>query len=338
MAEPDGTQADPLITRLSAAPYAAEFTQAVRRLESAHRDKPRIGASSRAADDPVRFGQDPSMEFSPAEMSSVTVRPERPPRIALASFGLLGPNGPLPLHLTAFARDRERAHKDFSLVHFLDMLTHRFTSLFYRAWAVNQKTVSYDRPESDRWMTYLGSLEGLGQASLRDRDRLPDAAKLFYAGRLSPQSKSASGLRDVLADFFGVPVAIEEFVGQWVDLPADCRCRLGQARSSGEIGRSVVVGSRVWDCQMKFRIRIGPMRLADFERFLPGTPARRRLRDWVKLYTADELEWDAQLLLLKEEVPALKLGQSGRLGWTTWIGAQPHARDADQVILSSAVA
>ena len=338
MAEPDGTQADPLISRLSAAPYAAEFTQAVRRIESAHPDKPRIGTSSRAADDPVRFGQDPSMEFAPAEMSSITIRPGRAPRVAVASFGLLGPNGPLPLHLTAFAREREHTHKDLSLVHFLDMLSHRFTSLFYRSWAVNQKTVSYDRPQSDRWMAYLGSVEGLGEESLRDRDRVPDTAKLFYAGRLSPQSKSAAGLRDVLADFFGVRVEIEEFVGQWVSLPEDCRCRIGQARSSGEVGRSIVIGSRIWDCQMKFRVRIGPMRLADFERFLPGSASRARLRDWVKLYTTDELEWDAQLLLMKEEIPTLKPGQAGRLGWTTWIGTQPHARDADQVIIASAVA
>lgn len=338
MAEPDGPKADPLIERLSAAPYAADFRQAVRRLESAHRDKPRIGTSARPADDPVRFGQDPSMEFAPAEMSSLRKTDGRPPRLAVASFGLLGPNGPLPLHLTAFAREREHAHKDSALVRFLDMLSHRFTSLFYRAWAVNQKTVSFDRPESDRWMAYLGTLEGLGQESLRGRDHVSDAAKRFYTGRLAPQSKSAAGLRDLLADFFGVPVSIEQFIGQWVDLPRDCQCRLGQSRSSGEIGRSVMVGSKVWDCQMKFRVRIGPMRLADFERFLPGTASRQRLRDWVRLYTADELEWDAQLILLKEQVPAVKLGRSGRLGWTTWTGTQPHARDADQVILSSAVA
>ena len=338
MAEPDGPQTDPLIERLSAEPYAAEFRQAVRRIESAHCDKPRIGTSSRAAEDPVRFGQDPSMEFAPAEISSVHGANGRPARIALASFGLLGPNGPLPLHLTGFAREREHAHKDHSLVHFLDMLSHRFTCLFYRAWAVSQKTVSYDRPSSDRWMAYLGTLDGLGQSSLNDRDHLPDAAKRFYAGRLAPQAKSAAGLRDLLADFFGVVVKIEQFMGQWVELPPDCRCKLGQARSSGEIGRSIVVGSRVWDCQMKFRVRLGPMRLADFERFLPGTSSRQRLRDWVRLYAAEELDWDAQLVLLKEQVPPLKLGQSGRVGWTTWLGTQPHARDADEVVLASAVA
>lgn len=334
----DGTQADPLIAGLSAAPYAAEFLQAVRRIESARRDKPRIGTALRAADDPVRFGHDPSLAFAPAEMSSVTALPGRPPRVAVASVGFLGPNGALPLHLTAFARERERTHHDSTLVHFLDVLTHRFTSLFYRAWVVSQKTVSYDRPETDRWPAYVGSLEGLGQPTLRNRDAVSDLAKLFYAGRLSPQAKSASGLRAILADYFGVPVTIEEFVGQWVDLPADCRCRIGRSRASGEIGRSIVVGSKVWDCQMKFRVRLGPMRLADFERFLPGTRSLRRLRDWIRLYTAGELEWDAQLVLLKEEVPPLALGRAGRLGWTTWIGTQPHTRDPDDVVLSANVA
>jgi type VI secretion system protein ImpH len=335
---PESAEAQSLMAALAAAPYGFDFHQAVRRLESAHPDKPRVGTSDHTYEDPVRFGQDPSLAFAPASLSSVTHRPDGAPRMGVAFLGLMGPNGPLPLHLTSYARERVLSFKDRAFVNFLDLLTHRFICLFHRAWAVNQKTVSYDRPQTDRWTTYFGSLAGLGIASLRNRDRVPDLAKLYYSGRLAPHVKSAAGLRDVLSDYLRVVVTIKEFVGQWVNLPEDCCCRLGESPATGQLGRTAIVGSRIWDCQMKFRVRLGPLPLADFERFLPGRPALRRLHDWVQLYTGGELDWDVQLILRKEEVPPIRLGQSGRVGWTTWIGTQPHTKDPEEVILSSTTA
>jgi type VI secretion system protein ImpH len=123
-----------------------------------------------------------------------------------------------------------------------------------------------------------------------------------------------------------------------VNLPENCKCRLGESPSTGQIGRTAIVGSRIWDCQMKFRVRLGPLTLKDFERFLPGKTGLRRLHDWVQLYTGGELDWDVQLVLRKEEVPPIKIGQSGRLGWTTWIGTRTKPTDPDEVVLSSDVA
>ena len=338
MADSAGSQAQLLIAALTREPYGFDFHQAVRRLESAHPNKPRVGTSGRPSDDPVRFGQDPSLRFAPASLSSMTHRADRPPRVGVAFLGLMGPNGPLPLHLTAYARERFLSYKDGALVDFLDMLTHRFICLFHRAWAVNQKTVSFDRPDDDRWGAYFGSFAGLGEDSLRDRDRVSDLVKLFYVGRLAPQVKSAAGLRDVLSDYLRVKVRIMEYMGQWVNLPENCKCRLGESPATGQIGRTAIVGSRIWDCQMKFRVRLGPLTLKDFERFLPGKTGLRRLHDWVQLYTGGELDWDVQLVLRKEEVPPIKIGQAGRLGWTTWIGTRTKPTDPDEVVLSSDVA
>jgi type VI secretion system protein ImpH len=142
----------------------------------------------------------------------------------------------------------------------------------------------------------------------------------------------------VLADYFGVPARVHECMGQWVMLPGDCCCRLGQSPATGLLGRTLVVGRHMWDCQMKFRVSLGPMRFRDFQRFLPGAHSLHRLHDWIEFYTSKELEWEAQLILRKEDVPGLLLGRSGRLGWTTWIGSQAHCRDADEVVLASTVA
>ena len=104
-----------------------------------------------------------------------------------------------------------------------------------------------------------------------------------------------------------------------MELPADSVCRLGDSPASGSLGQTTIVGARMWDCQLKFRLRLGPMRLADLEHLLPDGEAFRRLKAWVMNYVGDEFFWDAQLVLLAAEVPSISLGLGGRLGWTSWL-------------------
>ena len=47
----------------------------------------------------------------------------------------------------------------------------------------------------------------------RDRDAMPDLAKLHYAGHLSCQVRHPDGLKSMLADFLKLPVLIDELVG-----------------------------------------------------------------------------------------------------------------------------
>ena len=96
-----------LYRQLAEVPYQYDFFQAVRRLECAHRDKPRMGQGSRPIEEPVRFGQEPSLAFPPSTVASFGQRdPQLVPRMLVHFFGALGPNGPLPLHLTEYARQR----------------------------------------------------------------------------------------------------------------------------------------------------------------------------------------------------------------------------------------
>ena len=76
------------------------------------------------------------------------------------------------------------------------------------------------------------------------------------------------------------------------------------------------------------------MDLDRFCDFLPGGRSLDRLRDWVRNYVGFEFDWDVQLVLARDEVPGIRLGREGRLGWTTWLGARQAATDADDLILS----
>lgn len=334
MASPARQTTGDLIAQLAAEPFAFDFFRAVRLLEASAPDRPLLGETLQPSDDLVRFGQQPSLAFAPSTLQSVTPgRDGRATKVLVHFFGMFGPNGALPFHLTEHARERQRNAKDPTLVAFLDVFHHRLLSLFYRAWAVNQKAVDLDRPDRSRFSMYIGSTFGVGMESLRDRDAVPDWAKLYFSGRLAPQTRNAEGLQAIIREFFGLPAQIETFAGQWIDLPPESICQLGASPESGTLGRTVIVGSRFWDVQLKFRIRLGPMSLLDLQRLLPIGDAFKRLKAWIKNYVGHEFCWDAQLVLKKEEVPSTVLGKSGLLGWTMWLKSKPFPRDAEDVIL-----
>jgi len=334
MAGKDRSKADALTRQLAKAPYSFDFFQAVRRIECTRPDLPGVGRSQRPKEDPVRFCQAASLAFAPSTIAGYSPGPGGgPPRFVVNFLGLLGPNGPMPLHITEYVRERVRHHRDETLARFLDVFHHRMISLFYRAWACSQQTVSYDRDGDDRFAVYIGSLFGIGMDSFRDRDAVPDIAKLHYSGRLVCGTRHAEGLRAIVSDYFGIAAEIDEFVGAWIDLPEDCCCRLGASPESGLVGSTAIVGSRVWQCQHKFRLKLGPMRLSAYERLLPGSDSLQRLIAWIRNYVGDELSWDVQLMLKGEEVPQLCLGQTGRLGWTTWLSSKPFEEDVDDLVL-----
>ncbi len=336
MARKDRPTSDPVALEhsLQQQPYRFGFSPTMRRLECVYQDKPRPGRSLGIKDDAIRLAQEPSTAFAPSTLAHFTpAEGEHPPRLSVNFFGLFGPNGPLPLHLTEYARDRLRNADDATFSRFADIFHHRMMSLFYRAWADAQPTVSFDRPESDRFADYVGALCGMGAPALRKRDAMPDLAKLFFAGQLSTHTRHAEGIRAILHAFFQVPVQIQQFVGTWFTLPDDAVCRLGDNPQTGTLGKSAVIGGRIWSTQQKFRIVFGPLRFKDFQRLLPGGESLPRLVAMVRNYLGDELTWDVQLILKKEELPPWKLGQSGQLGWITRLTRKPIEQDIDEVFL-----
>jgi type VI secretion system protein ImpH len=335
MATAIGRAADAVtfFAELAAAPYRYDFYQTLRRIECLFADKPRWGTALRPIDEPVRLGQGPDLSFAPAPLASFTERDGKPPRLEVRLFGLFGPNGPLPLHLTDYARERLQHAGDPTLARFVDVFHHRFIALFYRAWAQAQPHVNRDRPREDRFSNYVGAFLGISPQSFRDRDSLPDLAKFFHVGAMIRQVRNPEGLTHILQHFFRVPVEIEEFVGHWMVLGRDQRSVL--SRDGARLGTGAVLGGRVWDRQHKFRIRLGPLTLVEYRGFLPGSLRLRELIDWVRTYLSFELDWDVRLLLKHDEVPPLILGRDQRLGWTTWLGRRGTDASADDLCLDA---
>ena len=325
-----------LLAALAADPTAHGFYQTMRQLEVRFADRPRFGHSVRPSQDAVRLAQEPSTIFAPSHIAGFEpAQGDRPARLLVHFFGLFGPDGPLPLHLTDYARERRRNARDATFQRFADIFHHRALSLFYRAWADARPTISFDRPQADRFGMYVGALIGLGMDSLRDRDAMPHISKLHFAGLLANQTRHAEGLGAILSAFFTVAVRVESFIGAWLEIPPADRSALGADPRTGGLGRTLLLGRQVWSRQHKFRIVFGPLSLADYVRLLPGGRSFRRLIPIVRNYAGDTLKWDVNMVLHQDEVPQTRLGQQGQLGWTTWLGQRLKQNDAAELFLDA---
>ncbi|MFN3973261.1 MAG: type VI secretion system baseplate subunit TssG [Gemmobacter sp.] len=327
--------------RLLADPHSHHIFLAMRIIEAQFADRPRAGESKRPAEDPFRFDQEAELAFPPSTIESITEpRGDRPGRMVNRFFGLFGPMGPLPLHLTEYARERVRNHGDKTFVAFSNMLTHRMAGLLYRAWASAQPSPSFDRSlrgrrvrgmDADPFERKVAALSGHYDHGLRFRDAMPEMAKRHFAAHLAPAPRHAEGLVSILSAFVRSPVTLIPFVGQWLTLEPDDRWQMG-ARVG--LGQGTSIGNRVWSHAAKFRLRIGPMNLSDFRRLVAtGSPSLDRLEAIVRNYVGDTLDWDMNLILARDEVPQSSLGGTTALGQTSWIGTRTKDTDADDLYL-----
>lgn len=312
---------------LQSAPHAHDLFQVLRRIDALSQ-QPALGHAVRPQDEPLRIGQEPSLAFATAEISEAWAEGGTP-SLSILSFGLFGPNGPLPLHLTEYVRERKYHYKDTTFSAFVDIFHHRLTLLFYRAWAQAEAVVSLDRDEQ-HFAQALASLLHLSGTGLRRRDQLGDHAKLALAGHLARQTRNAEGLAQILRSYFGVPVNVEENVETWVELDPSCQVRIG--RFASRLGSEQLLGRNVRDGQSRFRLVVGPLSWSRYQDFLPGAPGSRQLRDWVRLYVGFEFDWDLRLLLHRDQVPSLELGSHGQIGYGSWIGRRQSRQHADDLL------
>ncbi len=179
-----------LFDRLAAEPWAHDFFAVLRRIDALWPEQPRLGSALRPAlrAGAPRAGPGGRLRAGGADVASTRAAPA-PPRLGVRFFGLFGPMGPLPLHLTEYARDRLRNHADPTVARFADLFHHRALLLFYRAWAQAQPAVQADRPDDDQFAKWLGALFGQAGAAFRNADAVPDAAKRFV--RRPPGARDA---------------------------------------------------------------------------------------------------------------------------------------------------
>jgi type VI secretion system protein ImpH len=330
----------PLEERLFEQSYDFDFFQAVRLLHLILSDRTGVGRIAKPAEEPVRFQIRQSLEFPASSIHAISDEAD-PPRMTVAFLGLTGVQGVLPHHYTEYILARAQS-KDFTLAAFFDLFNHRIVSLFYRAWEKHRFPARFQlaevKQETDDITHYLFDWIGMGTAGLSGRMATRDDALLRYAGLLGQRPASAISLAAILRDYFGVPVEIEEFVGAWYALSEDDQCDLAGESLSNELGQGAIAGDAVWDQQAGFRVRLGPLPLARFLSFLPGSKAVGELHDLARFYIGPILQFDLQLVLRAHEVPWCRLGDESpsgpRLGWCGWLKTEVFSEDADDAVFA----
>jgi type VI secretion system protein ImpH len=280
-----------------------------------------IGTTQLPAAEPFRIGQRPSLTFAPREVADARLKDGKL-HIRLFGLGMLGPNGPLPIHVTEIAREREEHRNDPTLGNFLDIFHHRSLSLLYRAWATTQAAAGLDRPDQEHFSVYVASASG--HASRRDRTAfLPTHARLSAAPHLITEARNVDGLRSSLAAYFRVPLRIDEYQLHWMTTPAHSQSIMGEQRMSSYLGAGAMLGEQAPDCQYRFRIVIGPLEIEQYQRFTPRGCDLLTLVEWVRAYVSEEYDWELELQIKPESAPPAVLGGPQQLGWSSWLGASP---------------
>ncbi len=322
--------------------WSVGFFQAVRLLLRQKASWAAVGEFAAPAKEAVRFSANPSIAFPASEIQQLDFPTDdsQAARMTVNFIGLSGPVGALPTPYTELLLEREQK-KDRGFREFLDLFNHRMISLFYRAWEKYRFTVRYERQERDTLSPILKSLVGVGSKELSDRLEVLDQSLLFYAGLLARHPRSAQGLQQLLADYFRVPVQVEQFAGKWVRVPVRDQPRLAENEAERQaLWRGALVGDEVWDTQSTVRIRVGPLSFDQYVDFLPRTSATgyRAVKALLRFYANDEIDFELQLVLDRGETPRCELPEEGKesapmLGWTTWVKNQTMTRDPAETVL-----
>lgn len=320
-----------VIDQLLTHPHRFEFFQAVRLLELWLRQ-------NGVEDGPIpmqylRFENSLSLSFPASQIAALAAVADEPvdsaaalQRAALekrlrhiaitpAFIGLLCGNGGLPNHDVERIADYEFRTKDSGPRAFLDMLSTRSVGLFYQAWARHRPQCMSDAAGDDRFLAMLLALSGLRRHN--DAAAPASAGKAgpcdevlaFHAAQFRSRCVPASVIAGVLTEHFGVPFALEQLVGRWEALPFRHRTRLGGTNRT--LGAGATLGRRIHRRDSHARLRVGPLKHDDFERFLPHTAGASAINDVLGMFCGAGMTFEVELVLRAEDVRPLQLPKDG---------------------------
>ncbi len=317
-----------------------DFFQLLRRLETETQVFGRGGGPAR---EPARLGQQIRQSFAVQDVASyVPASDTLPAKVRLMNLGLLGPEGPMPLHLTRWALDRlsqrwfsgnsEGATSDTTFVDFCDMMQHRFMALFYRAWADTRPEVQIQRKNGGRYVAMLSALGGADQTN-KAKPTAANALRMQQAAALAHQVHGPERLTNFLSATVGAKIKLAEFIGNWVPIPTRLQSSIGG--SHARLGTSSTIGKRTFQRQNKFELQVGPVDLSQFKEFTPGGAKLRVLKEALLSANGHEMDADIRLLLRKDQIPAATIGGCA-LSRSAWL-APKRLHDAGDLRIGHVV-
>ncbi|WP_219114836.1 type VI secretion system baseplate subunit TssG [Janthinobacterium sp. UMAB-56] len=320
-----------VVARLLADPSGTGFFQAVRLL-SAWLMQQGI-SQEQVFEDCLRLHGSASLSFAPGEIEQLWLEPqadgETQVHVQAAMLGFLGVHGSLPLHYTETLARHERQTGDGGARAWLDMLSHRALALFYQAWARYRIECQQDADGGDFLPLQL-ALAGAWPAEVaRQEDGLPAHVLAHYAALLRHRPVSADVMQALLAEYFGVPVRMQRFIGAWFWRAAQERTLLANAHA--RLGQGAMLGERCRRADLRVRLVLGPLARHVYEDFLPGRPGALALRQMLALFGLPCMSFEIRLVLRREDVHTCILGMGASLAEDAFLADKLPSRERDDM-------
>jgi type VI secretion system protein ImpH len=301
------------IKKLIEDPSEYDFYQAIytieRQLAAGKEQQNKVGHDSIPKNELIRFISDQNLGYPGSPISKVEKRSNVKYKTAydlhVSFMGVTGTNGALPQHYTELVLERLK-YKDTGMRDFFDLFNHRLLSLYYRAWEKYKFPIAFEKNSNsdiDAFSKVLNQLSGTNSS-----------AGKYYAGFLNHSIRSVEGLKQILTDFTGCKVDIEQFQGKWQMLDEADQTRLGQ-RSQPEgqfaqLGVDACIGNKVWDINSDIKIIIKPAADAKIEKFLNNGSINRGMKDLITQYLGRSIHHKLQLELLNDQIPVTRLSKN----------------------------
>jgi type VI secretion system protein ImpH len=313
------------------------FFELLRQLEGANGRFGRVGGPS---NEPARLGQRARLNVATRDIAGFTPKSEtHPAKVEVEVLGLLGPEGILPLHMTRWILERlserwfetgaDSESSDTTFLEFCNMLQHRMLSLYWRAWADSRPGVQYEQDTGGRTQSIIDTLAGVGLPGTQNASQIN--LKQRHATSLGQEVHGVERLANLLEDFIGAPVTIQEFTGGWLEIPQSLQSQLGTEFSG--LGTGAVVGTRVFQPQKGAELQVGPLSLTRYKQILELPNLVAQVRQLIIFAVGKDTEFDLRLILEGAEIPEPKIG-SCQLGRTTWLSPK-RTNDAKDLRLGN---
>lgn len=303
MAAPNWSKLPPLIEDVLAHAPSYGLFPALAAVERAWASRGEVG---NGLDRWLRVEPHADLVFPPADLRSARLDEAGVLRLQANLLGLYGVDAPMPHYLLeAAAREDEVGERLRAL---LDLFNHRLYSLLYQAWKAGSAVTD---PTGSAYAGYAAALDGGGEGPSRSA----------VLGRRRP---SATALAAALAEELALPVAVQDGIPQWLDVPA--RPALG-APEAPSLGGNALLGDRLRVAGERVDVAIGPLPLAEALALLPGQARGQRLQAMIRSRLGPAAPFDLLLRVRPDRSAAASLSAEGLpLGWSTWLG-EPAAEE-----------
>ncbi|MEM9188094.1 MAG: type VI secretion system baseplate subunit TssG [Myxococcota bacterium] len=326
----------------------SRFFELVSLLERLTPDAERVGSSGPPSAEAIRFRHMPDLSFAAGDFAagelkrvpSIADDPLSPPKflieLSTTFLGLGGATSPLPSYMT-----EEIAQEDPHVAvrrDFLDVFHHRLISLLFRLWSRYNYAREFQSDLADPWTRRTLAFVGCDPYELEPSEHIPRWMLLRLTPLLVGRNRGARSLEVALQQILGtdlpeLKVGVKQFVGGWVPMDDDERCALG--KDNNRLGVDALLGKRVFDRTGNFAVCLEPVPANAYPRLLKDGDLLPVVRDVVRLFSRDGMDFDLELVLDEDAVPTMTLSAGGgsTLGKNSWL--RGGERKAQTVIVDN---